>query len=89
MLIVCGIDGDENDPMVVVTTPGGNVGSNIKVFVGVGKRYYAFASIPFDFSNGIVVNFTGAPTCDDDPATNNTAIVSMLETAPLDKISAP
>lgn len=89
MLIVCGIDGDEADVMVAVTTPGANVGSAVKNIVGVGNRYYTFASIPFDYSNGIVVDFEGAPTVSSNIAINSAAIITMLETPPLDKISAP
>jgi hypothetical protein len=35
MLIVCGLDGDPNDPFVAVTTPGTNVGQAVKTIAGV------------------------------------------------------
>ncbi len=89
MLIVTGIDGDEADCMVVVTTPGSNVGSGVRVFVGVGNRYLAFASIPFDYSNGIVADFTAAPTCSANVSQNTADIMNMLASPPLDKISLP
>ena len=89
MYIIAGLDADEAEPFVAVTTPGANVASAIKTIVGIGNRYYAFASIPFDFSNGINVNFDGAATCSSNTANNSAAIIAMLETPPLDKISAP
>jgi hypothetical protein len=89
MLIVCGLDGDPEDPMVAVTTPGTNVGQAVKTIAGVGNPYYAFLSLPFDYSNGIAVDFEGAPLVSNTVGDNNAAIIVMLETPPLDKVSAP
>lgn len=89
MKIVYALDGDPTIPVVGVTTPGTDVASLVISMVGVGSPFYTFATIPFDFSNGIDADFTGAPIVDADSTVNATAIITMLETPPLSKISAP
>lgn len=89
MKIVFGLDGDEEIPVVAVTPPGGNAASQVQGTVEVGKKYYVFATIPFDFSNGIVVNFAQAKTCVADAGQVTSDIIEMLETPPLSMISAP
>lgn len=88
-LIVAGIDGNPEDPMVAVETPGGELGVSVKTIAGEGFPYYVFDSIPFDYTNGIVVDFTGAPICDESVQTNIDNIEAMLANPPLDKISEP
>jgi len=87
MKIVFGLDGDEEIPVVAVTPPGGDAAQQVKATVGVGNRYYVFSSIPFDFSNGIVVNFSEAAECVNNNVTNLNNIIAMLETPPLNMIS--
>lgn len=89
MKIVYPLDGDTTVPVVAVTTPGADVASLVVSMIGEGNPYYCFTTIPFDFSNGINADFTGAPDVDADPAVNGPAIIAMLETPPLSKISAP
>jgi hypothetical protein len=91
MLVVAGIDGDPGDPFVAVTTPGGDLGAKVTPIVGVGNPFYVFANsgIPFDYAEGIIVNFSGAPVCDENTSVNNANIMAMLESPPLNKISAP
>ena len=91
MLVVAGIDGDPSDPFVAVTTPGGDLGAKVKPIVGVGNPYYVFGNngIPFDYSEGIVVNFSGAPVCDESTTVNNANIMGMLESPPRNMISEP
>lgn len=86
MHIVYQLDGDPQSPVVATTAPGANLGNAVKVIVGAGQPYYCFNPIPFDFSNGILVNWSGAPLASDDVGENNAQIIVMLETPPLDKI---
>jgi hypothetical protein len=64
-----------------ITTPIGNQGAYAKAVVGVGNPFWWFPSIPA----GIVVgaDFTGAPICTDDAATNNT-LISQISVQPED-----
>lgn len=87
--IVFGLDGDETLPVVAITTPGSDVSKAVFLTVGPGFKYYVFASIPFDFSNGIVVNWVQAKICADTETGNTADIIAMLETPPLSMISAP
>lgn len=87
MLIVAGLDGDQETPAVLVTTPGANVGQAVKSFAGVGNPFYAFLSLPFDYGASLYVNFEGAPIASATIGDNSEAVVTMLETPPLDKVS--
>lgn len=89
MKIVFGLDGDLEVPVVAVTPPGGNAAQQVKATVGEGGKYYVFATIPFDFSNGITVNFAEAATVDASDEVNTTNIIAMLESPPLNMISPP
>jgi hypothetical protein len=94
VIIVCKIDPAEPDGVdntyPIVTMPGRDVGADVIDNVGIGNPYYTFlpSSIPFNYGTSINANFTGAPVVDSDPAVNNANIIAMLETPPLDKISA-
>lgn len=87
--IVFGLDGDESLPVVAVTTPGGNIAAQVGMLVEVGQKYYVFANIPFNYSNGIVVNFAQAATYTGNAETDIANIMAQLESPPLSMISEP
>jgi hypothetical protein len=64
-----------------ITTPTGNQGAYVKTIVGVGNPYWWFASIPA--GQVIGADFTNAPICSADAATNNT-MISQINVQPED-----
>ena len=69
----------------------GDLGAKVKPIVGLGNPFYVFANsgIPFDYAEGIIVNFSDAPVCDESTSENNANIMAMLKSPPLNRISPP
>lgn len=69
-----------------------NVGSYVRGVVGVGNAYLVYSNSfdpGFNFWNGFVADWNGAPLCNNDPAINNADIMAMLDDPPAGKITAP
>lgn len=88
--IVYPLDGDQNTPVVGVTKYSDTsiLAMFVNNIVNPGDPYYVFATIPFDYSNGINVDWSGAPAAGT-LGENKTNIDAMLANPPLSKISPP
>lgn len=74
--VVCEVTQNGNQVVKVVTTaPNADPGAFVKIFPGVGKKFWYWPSIPA--GDVIGADFTDAPTVTSDATTNNANIAAI------------